>query len=299
MDGQAHDRAGARWTALDVVRWTAADLARRGVPSSRLEAELLVARALGSSRVGLYVRHDAPLTEAERAAVRDLVRRRRTGEPTAYILGEREFWSIPVRVDGRVLIPRPETETLVEEALTAMPDGGRSWRVADVGAGSGAVAMAVAVERPAAAVLAIDVSPDAIDVARENVAARGLGGRIELLCADGPDALAARPAEFDSVLANLPYVASAEIAGLPVEIRDHEPRSAIDGGPDGLREIRRAVPAAAAALRPGGALLLEIGADQADAVRGIVEACGAFGPVRIRNDYAGLPRVAVARREGG
>ena len=284
------------WTALEVVRWTAADLARRGVPSARLDAEVLVAHALGTSRVGLYVRHDAPLTEPERAAVREAVRRRRAGEPAAHITGEKEFWSIPLRVDRRVLVPRPETEVVVEEALAALPEKGGAYRVADVGTGSGAIAVAVASERPASRVLAIDVSADAVAVARDNVERRALADRIEVLLSDGPEELARRGEEFDAVLANPPYVATGEIAGLAVEIREHEPRVAIDGGVDGLREIRRLVPAAAQALRPGGTLIFEIGADQGGPATEIAEAAGMFERVRMRNDYAGLARVVVATR---
>ncbi len=169
------------WTALEIVRWIAADLAKRGVSSPRLDAELLVAHALDTDRVGLYVRHDAPLTEAERAAVREALRRRRAGEPVAYITGTKEFWSVDLHVDRRVLVPRPETEVLVEEALAALADTTTAWRVADIGTGSGAVAIVVARERPAARVSAVDASAEALAVARENIARLGLGERVETI----------------------------------------------------------------------------------------------------------------------
>jgi release factor glutamine methyltransferase len=294
--GEGGGTTARTWTALEVVRWIAADLARRGVPSARLDAELLVAHALGTSRVGLYVRHDAPLTEAERARVREALRRRRAGEPVAYIVGEKEFWTVALKVDRRVLVPRPETEVLVEEALGALGEKTHAWRVADVGTGSGAVAIVVARERPAAVVTAVDVSAEALDLARENAARHGVADRVEFVHGDGAESLAGRPAAFDAVLANLPYVPSGEIARLAVEIREHEPRRAIDGGADGLREIRRTVPAAGRALRPGGLLALEIGADQEAPAREVVEGAGLFRDVRLRRDYAGLARVVAARR---
>lgn len=288
-------RGDGPWTVLEIVAWIGGDLARRGVPSPRLDAELLVAHALGTNRVGLYVRHDAPLTEAERAAVREVLRRRRTGEPVAYITGHREFWSVDLQVDRRVLVPRPETELLVEEAFAALSDEAAPWSVVDVGTGSGAIAAAVARHRPAARVAALDVSAAALAVARENVARLGLADRIELLEAEGSAWLAGRPSSQDAVLANLPYIATGEFPGLQVEVREHEPRGALDGGPDGLRELRRVVPAAAAALRPGGFLALEIGADQGDAVRALCTAAGLV-EVTLRRDYAGLARVVTARR---
>lgn len=288
-------RGGAPWTVLDVVAWIARDLGRRGVSSPRLDAELLVAHALGTNRVGLYLRHDAPLTEAERSAVREVLRRRRAGEPVAYILGRREFWGLDLRVDRRVLVPRPETELLVEEALAALADEGAPWSVVDVGTGSGAVALAVARHRPASRIAALDVSAEALDVARENATRLGLADRVDLWEAEGSAWLAGRPASFDAILANLPYVATAEFPRLQVEVREWEPRGALDGGPDGLRELRRVVPAAATALRPGGFLGLEIGADQGEAVVALCGAAGLIGAA-VRRDYAGLSRVVTARR---
>ena len=278
-----------------IVAWIAGDLARRGVPSARLDAELLVAHALGTNRVGLYVRHDAPLTEVERAAAREVLRRRRAGEPVAYITGRREFWNVDLHVDRRVLVPRPETELLVEEALAALADAAAPWQVVDVGTGSGAIAAVVASQRPAARVTALDVSAEALFVARENVTRLGLADRIELCEAEGSAWLAERPASCDAVLANLPYIATGEFPGLQVEVREHEPRGALDGGPDGLRELRRVVPAAATALRPGGFLGLEIGADQGEAVPALCAAAGLV-EVAVRRDYAGLCRVVKARR---
>jgi release factor glutamine methyltransferase len=285
------------WTALEVVRWVAGDLVRRDMPAPRLEAELLVAAALGTDRVGLYVRHDAPLTGDERACVRDLVRRRRAGEPTAYITGLKEFWSIPIRVDRRVLVPRWETELLIEAAIDAFPDRQAAIDVVDVGTGSGALAAAICRERPAARVVAIDIDPEALAVAGENLARLGFLERVSLLRGDGPDLLFARPGSFDLVLANPPYVAAGEIAALPPEVR-YEPRAALDGGADGLDVIRRLVPAAAVALRPGGRLLMEIGCDQGAAAAALAAPEDGWASSVVRNDGAGRPRMLAAVRAG-
>jgi release factor glutamine methyltransferase len=280
---------------MEIVRWIAEDLGRRGVSSARLDAELLVAHALGTDRVGIYVRHDQPLAEVERAAVREVLRRRRAGEPVAYITGEREFWTVRLRVDRRVLVPRPETELLVEEALAAMPEKKSAWTVADIGTGSGAVAIAVARERPAARVWAVDVSDEALAVAKENVERHGVADRVELVRADGAAWLADRAGDLDAVLANLPYVPTAVLPTLAVEVRDHEPRGALDGGEDGLRVIRGVMPVLGKALRPGGTAALEIGWDQGDAMRELAQGAG-LQDVRVRRDHAGLTRVVVARR---
>jgi release factor glutamine methyltransferase len=282
---------------MEILAWVAADLARRGVPSARLDAELLVAHALGTNRVGLYVRHDLPLSEPERAAVREAIRRRRAGEPVAYITGEKEFWNVGLRVDRRVLVPRPETEVLVEEALAALPDKAASYRVADIGTGSGAIAVVFARERPGARVYAVDVSAQALEVARDNAARLEAAERIDFFEAEGAAWLAERAGTLDAVLANLPYIARGELPTLQIEVRVHEPRAALDGGADGLDELRRVVPAAAAALRPGGFLALEIGADQGDAVLALATAAG-LADVRLRRDYADRARGVCARRHG-
>ncbi len=276
------------WTPLKVLQWTAAKFAERQVASARLDAEVLLAHVLGTTRVGLYTGFDKPLQEAELAAYRDLVRRRLAGEPVAYLVGRQEFWSLPLRVDARVLIPRRDTETLVEVALRRAPAAGR---IADVATGSGAVALALAKERPAATVVATDVSEDALAVARANAEALGLAVRFvagDLLAPLAGDT-------FDLVVGNPPYVRSGDIAGLAPEVR-REPRAALDGGPDGLALVRRLVAAAPAALVPGGVLALEHGFDQGEAVRALFAAAG-LADVETARDLGGNERVTSGARK--
>lgn len=277
------------WTILDVLRWTTGRFEERGIGSARLDAELLAAHALGLSRVQLYTQFDRPLAPAELAAYRELVRRRQAGEPVAYITGHKEFWSLDLLVDSRVLIPRPDTETLVEEALERLAPGAPA-QVADVATGSGAIALALAKSRPELTVFASDASTDALTVARAN--AERLALPVTFL--PGPLVEPLRPhAPFDLIAANLPYVPTAEIAGLAAEVQA-EPRQALDGGPDGLDLVRALVGAAPAVLRAGGALVLEIGVGQAEATAALLRAAG-FGDVRARRDLGGIERVVSGR----
>ncbi len=296
-----------RWTVLEIVRWTTTRFNQRGLASPRLDAEILAAHALGISRVQLYVQHDRPLEAAELAGMRELVKRRQAGESVAYIIGKKEFFGIELAVDARVLVPRPDTETLVDEALArlAAVDAGeppRALRVADVGTGSGAVAIAIAKTgvkagakigapepaeaRPPLEVIASDVSPDAVVVARGN--AERHGAAITFVEGDLDAPLAAH-APFDVIAANLPYIASGDIEGLAPEVRA-EPRLALDGGGDGLALVRRLVAAAPGLLRAGGALALEIGAGQAAATAELLAAAG-FTDIRRRRDLGEIERV--------
>jgi release factor glutamine methyltransferase len=286
----------AVWTVLDVIKWTTGRFTARGLSSPRLDAELLAAHAFGMARVQLYTHFDRPLAAEELAALRELVRRRQAGEPVAYLTGKKEFWSLDLRVDSRVLVPRPDTETLVEVALDLLPKA-EPRRVADIGTGSGAVALALKRERPEADVVAVDRSPDALAVARANALRLGLAVRF----VEG-DLLAplAGEAPFDLLTANLPYIPTADLTDLAPEVRS-EPRLALDGGADGLDLIRRLLAEGAgarASLVPGGAVALEIGVGQAGAVAGLLRAAGLVDPV-IRCDLAGLDRVVVARAPGG
>lgn len=280
------------WTILEVLRWTVGRFEKHGVESARLDAELLAAQAFGLSRVELYMHFDRPLVEQELAGYRELVRRRLAGEPVAYIVGRKEFWSLDLHVDARVLVPRPDTETLVEQALAllqAMPQRESGLRIADVGTGSGALALALKKERPDDEVFAVDVSPDALAVAHDN--ADRLGLAIAFLDGDLVRPLAGL-APFDLVVSNPPYIASADIAGLPAEVRC-EPILALDGGGDGLDVVRRLVAETLNVLAPGGALAMEIGAGQAAEVAGIFHRAGYAG-AGTRRDLAGIDRVSYA-----
>jgi release factor glutamine methyltransferase len=287
---RAASRGTAPRAALAYLRRATAFLEARGAATPRLDAEVLLATVLGTDRVGIYLAFDRPLAPPEVDAYRALVRRRAGGEPVAYLAGRREFWSRALAVSPAVLIPRPETELVVEQALAAAGERRRRLRVLDLGTGSGCLAIALAAELPAARVVAVDVSPAAAAVARANATAAGVADRVAVLVADWAAALA-ETARFDLVVSNPPYVATADLARLPPEVR-REPRLALDGGPDGLAAYRRLAPAAARLLAPGGRLLVEIGEGQAAAVDALLRAAGFGGIVRYR-DLAGVERVVA------
>jgi release factor glutamine methyltransferase len=280
------------WTILGVLNWTTKYFGEKPIASPRLDAEVLLAHVLHCDRVALYCRFEQPLEKAELDAFRELVRRRVAGEPVAYLTGTKEFWSLPLRVDPRVLIPRPETELVVDvilELTREAPPG----RACDVGTGSGAIALALKRERPAWTVLATDISAAALELARENAARLTL--EVEFLEGDLLRPLAGR-GPFDVLASNPPYVAEAEIPTLMREVAEHEPRVALTPGGDGLAAIRALVAGAPDLLAPEGALVMEIGYRQGPTVQSLVEASGAFGPVSLRRDHAGLDRVLWARR---
>jgi len=286
------------WTPLKLLGWTQGFFAQKGVDSPRLTAELLLAHALGCDRVRLYLDFDKPLGDPELGRFRELVKRRAAGEPTAYLTGAREFYGHRLAVDARVLIPRPETEQLVEAALAelaARPPAGEGAAPAaalDLGTGSGGLAIALALGRPGLQVTAVDVSPGALEVARANAAALGAAAAVTFLQGDlfGPVPPGAR---FDVIVSNPPYVPSGELPGLSREVR-REPALALDGGPDGLAVLRRLVAAAPRFLTPGGALLLEMHETHLDSLPALCRAAG-FATAEARRDLAGLPRLTVAR----
>jgi release factor glutamine methyltransferase len=293
-----------------------------GSRSPRLDAELLLATALGVDRAELFRRPERVLTGLEERRFDGYVVRRQAREPVAYIRGRRAFRAIELEVTPAVLIPRPETETLVDvalEALAAVRVGGDAAGGArgdgpgaeagpggaaapglyeplalDVGTGSGCIALALAAENPFVRLLATEVSAAAVEVARRNAARLGLGGRVAIRRGDLLDDLPPRE-RFDLIVSNPPYIPAAEYRALEPNVRDYEPRQALYGGEDGLDVYRRLIPAAAARLRPGGVLAVEVGAGQAAAVRALFAAAGAFRPARARADLAGIPRVVFAR----
>lgn len=277
------------WTVLKVLKWTSGYLADRGVEGGRLDAELLLADLLQLDRVGLYLNFDRPLDGEELGRYRERVGRRARREPLQYILGQAEFWSLPFRVGPAVLVPRPDTEVLVEEALARAP---KAERVLDVGTGSGAIAVALAHELPEALVTAIDISAAALELARQNAADNDVAARIQFF--EG-DLNALELAGFDLVVANPPYIAEGELAALMPEVRDFEPRLALAGGADGLDAYRALARQASALLAAQGWLLVEIGAGQAEAVRALLSAAGLIN-LFCRDDYAGIPRVVGGQR---
>lgn len=266
-------------------------LGSAGVDSPRLDAELLLAHVLEINRAAVLARPDYRLTPKQLTAYRYLMERRAAREPLAYILGYREFFGLDFAVDPHVLIPRPETELLVEEALRlARPKP--SPLVADVGAGSGAIAVSLAVHLPQATVYALDDSPQALAVTAENAHRHGVTERIR--CLSG-NLLVPLPEPVDLITANLPYVATPEWEDLAPEIRNYEPRAALDGGPDGLDLIRSLLAAASKKLRSEGAILLEIGASQGQAVTTLAQQQFPLAKIGLHQDYAGLDRLLVVQ----
>jgi len=277
-------------TLGEVLRLSTAHLERHGSPTARLDAELLIGHALDLGRVELYTGFERPLGDDELATCRELIARRAKREPVAYILGRWGFRGLDVDVDRRVLVPRPETELVVDRCL-ALLEGAAGPAVLDVGTGSGAIALALASEVPGAAVCGCDLSEDALEVARANGVRLGLD--VEWVASDLVDGLGAR--RFDLVVSNPPYVAAAEIDGLEPEVRDWEPRGATVAGETGLEVVERLVAAAPGALEPGGALVLEVGAGQAGAASALMDAAG-FGGVERERDHAGIERIVSGRR---
>lgn len=274
-------------TIGEVVRAASEYLAGRGVPSPRVDAEHLLAKALGLARLDLYLHYDRPLTEAELARLRALLRRRGQREPLAYILGEWGFRRLTLKVDRRALIPRPETETVVERCLALLGETSEPDAL-DVGTGSGAIALALADEHPTVQVTAIDASPAALALARENAERTGLVGRVRLLEHDLFAGLPGGP--YHLVVSNPPYVAPEELPSLQPEVREWEPRQALVG-----RGATEAVARAARrVLRPGGWLVLEVADGAAARVAELVSSLG-YRDVRRSQDLAGRERVVEGR----
>ena len=291
---------GEVWTVRRLLEWTGGFFARKGVDAPRLAAEQLLAHVLRLPRIQLYVNHDRELSAAELATFRDLVRRAGEHEPVQYLTGVAHFYNLELAVTPAVLIPRPDTETLVETAvrhLKLATDTGteQTLRVADLCTGSGAVAVAMARQLPNARVIAVDVSAEAAAVARRNVGALGLSGQVDVRVGDLFAPLAGeRP--FDVITANPPYIPTADLAKLDRNVRDYEPRLALDGGPDGLVFHRRLLAEAPAHLMPGGRLFIEMQFDQGPPLRELAEAAGGWADVQVLRDFAGHERVLLARR---
>jgi len=292
MSGRPDD-ATEPWTIGRVLSWATADFRSRSIESARLDAELLLGNALGLDRIRLILEHQRPLAPDELSRYRALIKRRRSGEPVAYILGVREFYGLPIRVDARVLIPRPDTETLVEVALERSQSRSMFGNALDLCTGSGCVAIAFSHARRTWRVTGIDASPDALEVARDNALRLGLVPGIRFVEGDLFEPLGAEE-RFDLVTANPPYIPDADVAELEPGIRDFEPRLALAGGSDGLSVIRRIVADAPARLSPGGVLALEVGHDQAGRVSELFEQAG-LSSIERRRDYGGHDRVVSGR----
>lgn len=278
-------------TIGEVLRAATAWLRGSGVDEARLIAELLLARALETHRAGLLARLGVEMPEWARAPLDDLMRRAALGEPVAYILGEREFYGLPFAVRSGVLIPRPETELLVEQTLAYARAGNPVRSIVDVGTGSGAIAVALAVHLPEARVMAIDRSREALLVAEENVRRHGVADRVELLLGD---MLSGLEHPHDVVVANPPYVPTEQIAMLQREVRDWEPRIALDGGADGLDPHRRLLTQLPGRLRSGGLVLMEIADDRGPAALAMARGLLRDADVELLRDAFGRDRAIRA-----
>ncbi len=284
---------GESWTILRMILWSAEYLKNKGVETGRLDAEWLLAAALGVDRLQLYLKYDRPLSSEEREAFKPLLRRRAGREPLQYIIGRTGFRELELKTDPRVLIPRPETEVLVQEVLDWASAGAES--VWDMGTGAGAVALSLAAEGTWTRVVATDVSPEALSVAADNAERYDLGGHVEFR-----EGSLFEPLEegerFDVIVSNPPYIAEGEKGELQPEVRDWEPPEALFAGEDGLDVIRELVAGAPKHLLSGGLLALECGLGQAEGIAADVQATGAFCAVRIRADLTGRPRFVTAER---
>ncbi|MDP8256469.1 MAG: peptide chain release factor N(5)-glutamine methyltransferase [Candidatus Alcyoniella australis] len=282
-------------SVLELLGTSTEFLRERGVQEPRLDAELLIGEVLGLDRLGLYLQHDRQVETAERDRFRELIRRRLSGEPVAYILGRKEFYGLEFEVGPAVLVPRPETEVLVDCLLKLLAEQKLERPlIAEVGAGSGAICVSLAHSLPGAQLVATEISPEALEFASRNAVRHNVAEHIELLQSDVLERVAG---PLDAVISNPPYIAEHELAALPADVRDHEPHAALIAGPDGLELIQRLVEQAAPLLRPGGVLCFEIGAGQLDRVTGIITGHGGYDAPRAAKDLAGHHRVVIAHRE--
>jgi len=286
----------AEWTIRALMEWTEKHFQEKGIDSPRLETQLLLSHALKCKKPELYTRWDEVVAEDSRGRFRDLIKRRLEGCPIQYLIGYREFFLLEFEVTPAVLIPRPETELLVAETLKRIKDLAHP-RLLDIGTGSGCIAIAIARRHKTAEVIATDISAEALEVAHRNAAKHGMDKRIRLLHGDLFAPVAGQ--RFDIIVSNPPYVSQAEWARLPSHVRNHEPKVALEAGPEGFAVYDRLIPAVAAHLGPGGHLLLEIGANQEEQLRQLIgrQSELTLGPTH-RDDQL-LPRVVTALRTHG
>ncbi|MBD3674835.1 MAG: peptide chain release factor N(5)-glutamine methyltransferase [Planctomycetaceae bacterium] len=282
------------WTVRRILTWTTQHFTERECDTPRLDAEILLAHVLNCPRIQLYVQYDRQLTEDERARLRAFVKRRAAKEPVAYLVGKREFFGLDFQVTSDVLIPRPDTETLVVELLDALRDLTVAEMI-ELGVGSGAISVATAVHERDLNIHAVDVSPQALQIAEQNARRHEVDSRITFyegdLFAPFPEGL-----QVDAVVSNPPYVQTAELDQLDADVRDHEPRLALDGGEDGLEIARRIIADAPRYLKPNGVLLLELGPDNIRSAAEALEAETSYQQIHILKDAAGRERVLSARR---
>jgi release factor glutamine methyltransferase len=287
------------WTIKELLKVTTDYLEKKEIESPRLSAEILLAHQLDVDRVKLYLRFDQPLHDEEVTGYRSLIKRRLSREPIQYITGVQEFWSMDFTVGPQVMVPRPETELLVEHALALCRQKrsteGSCGRILDLGTGCGAIAVAIARELEGVAVWASDVSQDALDMARRNAIKHGVEGRIEFVLSDLWQNLSNQELTFDVIVSNPPYIKSEAMDSLPPEVRDYEPRHALDGGEEGMRYIRDIIQEAPRHLNPGGWILLEMDPDQTNKALGMIEASNSYLKMVRLKDYSHNHRVVMAQ----
>ena len=280
------------WRVIDLIQWTTNYLKCHNIPSSRLDAELLLGYVLKKSRLQLYLNFDMPVFQETLLVFRELIKRRAGHTPLSYLTNQKEFMSLAFYVDSRVLIPRPETEILVETVLKQQ-SGKR--RLIDIGTGSGSIAVSLATNLPDWEIVATDLTADVLEVARKNAVIHGCTERITFL--QGNLFAPVKTLEnrsFDWIASNPPYISSKDFPTLPTDIRDHEPKTALIAGCDGLNIIRQIITGAPQFLNPDGRLILEIGNNQSEQVQNLIQSNPAYNDCQVIVDYSGLERIIVA-----
>ena len=283
----------SEWTILKILQWTTSFFKSHDIDSPRVSAEILLADVLKIRRIDLYLCYDKPLNRDELEVYKELIKRRAGREPVEYIVGSRGFWSLEMNVTRDVLIPRQDTEILVEETLKLIPEAGNDEpkRILDLGTGSGAIILSLASERPGNIFFASDRSPKAIFQARANECANNIIDKVHFFSGNWLETLSETGEKFNIIVSNPPYIRSGDIEKLQPEIYLHEPLMALDGGEDGLREIRGIIFSAHNYLKKNGCILIEIGHDQKSDVQEIIDSCGFYENILFRKDYAGCWRV--------
>jgi len=286
------------WTLIKLIQWATAYFDAHHIDSPRATAEILLAHTIGAKRIDLYLRYDQPLNSDELNRFKTLIKRRTNREPVAYIVGRKEFWSMDLEVNTSVLIPRPETECLVERALESLAAGPNPGRksILELGTGCGAVVLALASENSRHSYVGTDISSDAVRVARRNSMRHGMGAKIRFIIADWFAPFDAKSGQFDLIVSNPPYIRSGDLKRLQPEIHAYEPVVALDGAKDGLRYLRHIIQCAYLYLKPAGALLLEMGHDQQALLKQIINACGQYENAQFYKDYSGHDRIVSIRK---
>lgn len=287
------------WTIIKLVQWATTYFSSHDIDSPRATAEILLAHVLNTRRIDLYLRYDQPLIPAELERFKALIKRRLKREPVAYIVENKEFWSMDLHVTRDVLIPRPETECLVEKALELLAADSKpeSKLILELGTGSGAVILALASENPRHSYWATDISVDAIKVARHNARQNHLGGKIHFIAGDWFAPLRSKPGLFDLIVSNPPYIKSDDLTRLQPEIHAYEPLFALDGAEDGLHCLQHIIQSGYLFLKPRGVIILEIGNDQKGPLKQMIAECGEYEEVNFYQDYSGYDRILQMKKK--